>query len=263
MLLIKLGNKRIHRYFFWLVFFLLMLRQKSTDCTGMLLTGIDLQKPFIAVVINYRVNYLGFLSSSELLRDNQHHIQTIPPHQQNWYDGSVGNWGLLDQILGLEWIQEYIGAFGGDKRKVTVMGESAGAVAISLLMVIPQAHGLFRRVILQSGGAGTFPLIRPESEGGQMLFKHLCYRFGVEEGLDPLEKVRRLRGVNAKDLAEELDLVQLLCFGPTLDGVVFQEDSRILVRDPEVYGRELEWVVTGGCQDEGMFAVLYMWTCKK
>lgn len=222
----------------------------------MLLTGIDLQKPFIAVAINYRVNYLGFLSSSELLLDNQHHIQTIPPHQQKWYDSSVGNWGLLDQILGLEWIQEYIGAFGGDKGKVTVMGESAGAVAISLLMLISQAHGLFRRAILQSGGAGTFPLVMPEGEEGQMLFDHLCYRFGVEEGLEPLEKVRRLRGVSAKDIAEELDMVELVYFRPALDGVLFREDSRVLVGDPEVYGRELEWIVTSTCNDEGMIAVL-------
>ncbi|KAG9070523.1 hypothetical protein KI688_008061 [Linnemannia hyalina] len=166
------------------------------DCTEMLLTGIDLQKPFIAVAINYRVNYLGFLSSSELLLDNQHHIQTIiPPQQQKWYDGSIGNWGLLDQILGLEWIQEYIGAFGGDKGK---------------------------------------------------------------EGLEPLEKVRRLRGVCAKDLAEELNLVELVCFRPALDGVVFREDSRVLVGDPEAYGRELEWVVTGTCNDEGsVFAPMF------
>ncbi|KAF9139676.1 hypothetical protein BGX30_007616 [Mortierella sp. GBA39] len=158
---------------------------------------------------------------------------------------------LYDQILGLEWIQEYIAAFGGDKGKVTVMGESAGAVAISLLMLIPQAHGLFRRAILQSGGAGTFPLVRPEDEEGQALFDHLCFRFGVEEGLEPLEKVRRLRGVSAKDLAEELHLVELVSFRPALDGVMFREDSRVLVGDPEAYGRELEWVVTGTCNDEG------------
>ncbi|KAF9542319.1 hypothetical protein EC957_002125 [Mortierella hygrophila] len=233
------------------------------DCTEMLLTGIDLQKPFIAVAINYRVNYLGFLSSSELVLDNkQHHTQTIipPGQQQKWYDGSVGNWGLLDQILGLEWIQEYIGAFGGDKDKVTVMGESAGAVAISLLMIIPQAHGLFRRAILQSGGAGTFPLVRPESEESQALFDHLCFRFGVEEGLEPLEKVRRLRGVCAKDFAEELDLVESMCFRPTLDGVVFREDSRVLVGDSDAYGKELEWVVTGTCHDEA-FASLKTRLC--
>ena len=230
----------------------------------MILTGIDLKKPFIAVVINYRVNYFGFLSSSELLLDSQHHTQTIiPPHQQKWYNGSVGNWGLLDQILGLEWIQEYIGAFGGDKEKVTVMGESAGAIAISLLMLIPQAHGLFRRAILQSGGAGTFPLVRLEGEEGQMLFDHLCFRFGVEEGLEPLEKVRRLRGISAKDIAEELNLVELVCFRPALDGVLFREDSRVLVEDPEAYGRELEWVVTGTCNDEGTLLCFFHVSCQK
>ncbi|KAG0295404.1 hypothetical protein BGZ96_011777 [Linnemannia gamsii] len=225
------------------------------DCTEMLLTGIDLQKPFIAVAINYRVNYLGFLASKELLLDSHHHLsRTIPADQQRkWYDGSVGNWGLLDQILGLEWVRDHIFAFRGDKGRVTAMGESAGAVSISLLMLIPQAHGLFRRAILQSGGASASPLVRPEGEGseGQVLFDHLCLRFGVQEGLDPLEKVAQLRHVDAKEFAKILNLAEIFFFRPALDGVLFQADSRVVVGEASAYDRGLEWVVTGNCKDEG------------
>jgi carboxylesterase type B len=223
----------------------------------MILTGIDLQKPFIAVAINYRVNFLGFLASKELLLDSRHHLSRTSPanEQRKWYDGSVGNWGLLDQILGLEWVQDHISAFRGDKGRVTAMGESAGAVSISLLMLIPQAHGLFRRVILQSGGATTSPLLKPEGVGseGQALFDHMCIRYGIPQGLDPLEKVAQLRRVDAKEFAKELDLMESLYFRPAVDGVVFQADSRVTVGKVEAYDRGLEWVVAGTNRDEGIF----------
>ncbi|KAG0378564.1 hypothetical protein BGX24_003494 [Mortierella sp. AD032] len=227
------------------------------DCTDMILTSLQLNKPFIAVVINYRVNYFGFLASKELVLDAQEHALLVRNQQQrHWYDGSVGNWGLLDQILGLEWVQDHISAFAGDKERVTAMGESAGAMSISLLMVIPQAHGLFQQAILQSGAAGTSPPLRVENEG-QAIFDHLCFRFGIEMELDPLEKVRRLRGVPAKKFAEELNLVETLFFKPALDGVVFDEDCRRLVKDPRAYDPKLKWVVTGTCNDEGtVFAAM-------
>ncbi|KAG0277167.1 hypothetical protein BGZ95_006393 [Linnemannia exigua] len=227
------------------------------DCTEMILTSLQLNKPFIAVAINYRVNYFGFLASKELVLDAQEYALSARNQQQrHWYDGSVGNWGLLDQILGLEWIRDHISAFAGDSERVTVMGESAGAVSISSLMVIPQAHGLFHRVILQSGAAGTAPTLRVEDEG-QAIFDHLCFRFGVGMELDPLEKVRRLRGLPAKQFAEELNLLALF-FNPTLDGVVFEEDCRTLVKDPRAYDPKLNWVVTGTCNDEGtVFAPMF------
>ncbi|KAF9932038.1 hypothetical protein FBU30_009102 [Linnemannia zychae] len=226
------------------------------DCTEMVLRSIELNKPFIAVVINYRVNYFGFLASKELIldsTDNTHHDPTAiseTKSQKKWYDASVGNWGLLDQILGLEWVQDHISAFKGDRQRVTVMGESAGATSISLLMMIPQARGLFKRAILQSGGAGAAPVLRPKDEG-QAIFDHLCYRFGVDVDLAPLEKVKRLRAIPAKEFAEELDAMELLFFKPTLDNVLFKKDSRILVGNPEAYDPGLEWVVTGTCNNEG------------
>ena len=82
-----------------------------------------------AVSINYRLGALGFLCLPGV---------------------SDGNLGLLDQVAALRFVRDNIAAFGGDPDNVTVVGQSAGAASIAILMTMPQAHGLFRRAILQS-----------------------------------------------------------------------------------------------------------------
>lgn len=66
---------------------------------------------------------------------------------------SLGNWGLLDQILALRWIQANIKAFGGDPQSVTLLGEDSGAASATMLTLSPLAKGLFHRVIALSGNA--------------------------------------------------------------------------------------------------------------
>lgn len=85
----------------------------------------------VMVGINYRVGALGFLS----------------------LDGAPDNRGLRDQIAALQWVRDNISAFGGDPDRVTVFGESAGAMSIAALLSSPMAHGLFHRAIMQSGNA--------------------------------------------------------------------------------------------------------------
>jgi para-nitrobenzyl esterase len=92
----------------------------------------------VVVTINYRLGPLGWLAHPELTAESGR--------------GSSGNYGLMDQIAALRWVQRNIEAFGGDPNNVTVFGQSAGAMAISLLMASPQAQGLFDRAIAQSGG---------------------------------------------------------------------------------------------------------------
>jgi len=94
----------------------------------------------VVVTFNYRLGALGFLHLGDL-------------GGEAW--AGSGNTGLLDQIAALAWVAENVAAFGGDPGRVTVFGESAGAMSIATLLAMPQAAGLFQRAILQSGG-GTF-----------------------------------------------------------------------------------------------------------
>ena len=105
----------------------------------------------IVVTINYRVGLLGFLSHPELSRESGHN--------------SSGNYGLLDQIEALAWIKRNIAAFGGDPEQVTIWGQSAGSMAVSLLMASPLARGLFHRAIGESGGYFVPPAATHSPEG--------------------------------------------------------------------------------------------------
>jgi para-nitrobenzyl esterase len=96
------------------------------------------RKGVVVVTVAYRLGPLGFLAHPELTRESSHHAS--------------GNYGLLDQIAALEWVQRNIKAFGGDPGKVTIAGQSAGAMSVSMLMVSPRSTGLFQRAIGESGG---------------------------------------------------------------------------------------------------------------
>jgi para-nitrobenzyl esterase len=109
------------------------------------------RKGVILVSLNYRVGPLGFLAHPELSAESPHHVS--------------GNYGLQDMIAGLQWVQKNIAAFGGDPAKVTIFGESAGGIAVSMLCASPEAHGLFRGAISQSGG--SFGPTRPTTYPGE------------------------------------------------------------------------------------------------
>ena len=93
----------------------------------------------VLVTINYRLGRFGFHAHPELSKENP--------------SGVSGNQGLRDQIAALEWVQENIAAFGGDPGRVTILGESAGSLSVSLLQASPMARGLFHGVIGQSGAS--------------------------------------------------------------------------------------------------------------
>ncbi|XP_011474593.1 pyrethroid hydrolase Ces2e-like [Oryzias latipes] len=96
-------------------------------------SALAVYQDVIVVLIQYRLGVLGFLSTGD---------EHLP-----------GNFGLLDQIEALRWVKEHISSFGGDPNSVTVFGESAGGVSVSLLLVSPLAKGLIHRGIAQSGTA--------------------------------------------------------------------------------------------------------------
>jgi para-nitrobenzyl esterase len=107
------------------------------------------KKGVVLVSIAYRLGAFGFLASPELSADQ---------------GGHSGNYGLLDQIAGLQWVKKNIAAFGGDPGRVTIFGESAGGIAVSMLAASPLAKGLFTGAISESGG--NFGPERHANEGG-------------------------------------------------------------------------------------------------
>jgi para-nitrobenzyl esterase len=108
-------------------------------------------KGVVAVNIAYRVGPLGFLAHPELSAESPEHVS--------------GNYGILDQIAALQWVQKNIAAFGGDPNKVTIFGESAGAISVSILCASPLAKRLFAGAISQSGGSFGPP--RPTTYPGE------------------------------------------------------------------------------------------------
>jgi len=133
-------------------------------------------KGVVVVTIAYRLGPLGFLAHPELTRES--------PHR------SSGNYALMDQIAALEWIQRNISAFGGDPGCVTIAGQSAGAMSVSMLMASPRAKGLFQRAIGESGGlfeplqlAPKYLLANAERDGE---------KYTVSLGVTSLRELRQL-----------------------------------------------------------------------
>ena len=93
----------------------------------------------VFVNFNYRLGILGFMAHPELTAESPHHAS--------------GNYGFLDQVAALRWVQRNIARFGGDPGKVTVAGQSAGGASVVSLMASPLARGLFQRAFVQSGPA--------------------------------------------------------------------------------------------------------------
>ena len=160
------------------------------------------RKGVVVVTFNYRVGVFGFFAHPALTEES--------PHR------SSGNYGLLDQIAVLEWIQRNIAVFGGDPERVTIFGESAGAADVAYLMASPLAKGLFHRAISQSGGypIKVFRTLASQEARGERLQTEL----GIGSSDDILSA---LRSRSAEEVltasAEEFD------FGPNVDGWVLRE----------------------------------------
>jgi para-nitrobenzyl esterase len=105
----------------------------------------------VFVSINYRLGVLGWLAHPALSAESP--------------DGVSGNYGLLDQVQALRWVQENISAFGGDPDNVTIMGESAGALSVAYLLASPLARGLFHKAIAESPNLRAFPMLDKPAYG--------------------------------------------------------------------------------------------------
>ncbi len=116
-------------------------------------------KGIVTVTVNYRLGIFGFLAHPELTQESPHHAS--------------GNYGLMDQHAALEWVKKNIAAFGGDPDKVTIGGESAGSMSVSVQVASPLSKGLFRGAIAESGAClenlTPTPLAAAEQNGVNFL----------------------------------------------------------------------------------------------
>jgi para-nitrobenzyl esterase len=178
------------------------------------------EKGVVVVTVNYRINVLGFLAHPLLSEESPNSVS--------------GNYGLLDQIAALQWVERNIAAFGGDADLVTVFGQSAGGASICDLMVSPLAEGLFDRAIVQSGG--FFSMGIPVEEEGDTL--KLAERQGVkiseELGCDKEEdELACLRGKTPEELMDALNATSegalgFASIGPNIDGYVIPENPPVM-----------------------------------
>lgn len=166
------------------------------------------RKGVVLVSIAYRVGQLGFLAHPELSAE---HPQKVS-----------GNYGLLDQIAGLQWIQNNISAFGGDPNKVTIFGESAGGISVSMLCASPLAKGLFHGAISQSGG--SFGPTRPTTFPGENM---KVLQQAEREGVEYVKRagalsIAELRNVEADELPLGMGMGGAW---PIVDGYVIPDDQ--------------------------------------
>lgn len=141
--------------------------------------GVPLaKKGLVLVSLNYRRGALGYLAHPELTAESPHH--------------SSGNYGVLDQIAALQWVQNNIAAFGGDPARVTIAGESAGAWSVNTLVASPLARGLFVRAIGQSGGRFSRTPHLTEDHGSQISAEKVGLALATAVGAPSLAALRAL-----------------------------------------------------------------------
>jgi para-nitrobenzyl esterase len=134
------------------------------------------QKGVVVVSINYRLGIFGFFSHPALSAESPHH--------------SSGNYGLLDQLAGLKWVQDNITKFGGDPTRVTLFGQSAGAIDTSILVASPLSKGLIQRSIQESG-----PPIRPTDTLSETEAAGVKFATTQNAPADPAEAIKFLRAI--------------------------------------------------------------------
>lgn len=155
------------------------------------------QKGIVVVAVNYRLGIFGFLALSQLSAEST-------------YKAS-GNYGLLDQVAALKWVQKNIGAFGGDAHHVTIAGESAGSISVSELMASPLSKSLINAAIGESG-AGINPTLAPvplaEAE-------KIGLDFAKKAGFPSLAELRKL---STRDVYEIYKAYGRFGFPAVIDG---------------------------------------------
>ena len=162
----------------------------------------------VVVSVEYRTGALGFMAHPELTKESK--------------TGHSGNYGILDQIFALKWVQRNISNFGGDPNNVTIFGESAGAISCSILCASPLAKGLFHRVISQSGGS-----FAPWDDNTRSILANASQKGAEKQGLEfqqhlKKKSIKQMRQMDA--FAIDGNDVGFGGFWPCVDGYVITDD---------------------------------------
>jgi para-nitrobenzyl esterase len=179
------------------------------------------RKGVVVVSVGYRLGVFGFLAHPGLSAESEHRVS--------------GNYGLLDMIAGLRWVQRNIAAFGGDPGNVTIFGESAGGGSVNALMISPMAKGLFHKAIVQSGGGrsrGPISMrhISQPGAGGSPSAEALGVAFATKAGVkaEGAEALKALRALSPDAIVNNMNLVASqpdTYSGPMIDGVFLTEEA--------------------------------------
>ncbi len=183
------------------------------------------KKGVILITFNYRLGRLGFFA--------------FPALSQEYPEESKGNYGYMDQIAALKWVQKNIAAFGGNPANVTIFGESAGGVSVHSLLSIPAAKGLFHKAIIQSGGGRDGVLtgrpIRKENAdryypvSAETIGINFAKRYNIQgTDAEALTRLRKLTVAQIVDGGQESNGQggPLTYPGPVLDGQLVVETAQ-------------------------------------
>ncbi|UUL81434.1 carboxylesterase/lipase family protein [Sphingomonas qomolangmaensis] len=174
----------------------------------------------VFVSFNYRVGRFGSFALPQLTKEDPD-------------AGLIGNYGFLDQIAALKWVQRNIAALGGDPANVTIMGESAGGMSVHALVTTPLAKGLFHKAVVMSGGNAEAPAT-PALGDVEQIYADFAQSKGIAPQ-DP-QTLTKLRALSADQVTDGLSMVQL--FQPKPGPRTFSgpfRDGRIVVDHDAAY----------------------------
>lgn len=201
------------------------------------------QQGVVVVTFNYRLGVLGFLAHPALSAESPDNIS--------------GNYGLLDQVAALQWVQRHIGKFGGNPDKVTIFGQSAGAESVCLLLVNPLAQGLFHAAIAESPVmVGSLRPLRQEQLGvvpAETVGTRLAQELGIDPTTDILTALRQTSWQKIDAAAAKLqmelgtEILKSVCM-PTVDGHIIPDHPVILCSQGR---RHQVPLITGVAANEG------------
>jgi para-nitrobenzyl esterase len=179
------------------------------------------KKGIVFVSVNYRVGIFGFFAHPELTKESGHNAS--------------GNYGLMDQIAGLKWVQQNIAAFGGDPNNVTIAGQSAGSMSVNCLVASPLCKGLFKRAIAESGASFLNSPIRGATTLQQ----------AEEDGLKISPSLGNLRSLPTAEIMAKQQAVR----GVIVDGYVLPQS----ISDIFAAGQQNDVaLLTGWNEDDGV-----------